>query len=1228
MKLIAILATLVVVATAAASPEAHRLSATTGTLPPTRTRQPRHELSSPSHVPLSLEVRQQLFDLTRELTSAMFAGTPFVEPLQQLLDINYQLTGHRLAVETTDLETIAKICNIETTTVSGNVECAFSFATRITELAATETVDKHIHTGCEKFHQEDGHSHGVLAMLNVLSDQLKKGSSGKKRIRRGFTALIHDIAKKDTKMVMKNGAAYPCHGLLGGVLLRMINIEPFAEFFSADDFALMSPTIEHHMCGFNATPCEFKSDTLAILPEQVQFELRQLAHGDDNGKFGEVSSSPKLFQIADKLKKLNVNDYLRKYNLTGVVFSITGASASGKSTLAKQIVAKFGKDRVFVAERDFFTVQYGRELLGDKTAGYAACYTAVKTNGDGKEVNRRLLKSITTAITEGKIVVLDTCLTMYGPARTFFMKDSILEKCLLIDVYPVRQTPIVDTDCERHEMSMESQLSVSSQWSPFDLGYYLRGSKGVDFHAMNRRARGTMSNPLQRGCNPHLALSVSSKTFTESSSFGAPVFDSVLGWVDDYHYVSLIDATRGMNVTEFIRYCWSQTSGNTTLERVDSLREMLSVYQYTVKVQNRIIETTAAKDIQYFTDNVEVVIKYVDGQNKLWNEPWMINMRAVPILFTKKEFHILPNMDRGPEVVGHKGEEDQVQDFDPSKSSAYSIFNPVTQQLAKMLNGLISSVDGLKRIIDTSKRDGICYRCFKIIQSVDPVLFAFYQRVLRSYNNPYINAFIDASPEGVLYVPASNGTAFLTDERIWAWFASAIGYSYGLTTEAQLELGSPEAVLENVIDQFIDDLEKLNLPSRGCALFEMICPNRADPFTKTAHTELATGYPEEESGITFLSYSHIVNGSIVNVPHSEVEHPFKEPSYWMFTDNFASNVRGLLTGFDNTFSGQVTMDELFEQFPRANRNPDMANLPDPEGLVLYAEVDGEYYYLKAKTDKYYKLHKVRDDKISEILALPEAFGKYYPAYNIIKNFFGNTAYINTLIANIWKLTDDETMISEASSSLTKGRTWESLPPIAQVNNLVRTEQFASIAPEYLASLLGIEEPEDDKKRSELIQIAGGLIIGIAKKQWLFDIIEQIISVQPLANIDKMTYIITLVTDVWKLLEDEKIVAEASSSLEEGCTWESLSPIAQVDYLVRTEEFASVAPKHLAPLLGIEEPEDEENRSELIKIASGLIVGNVKKPLVFTTVEQTISVVTEDNSVHPLAKIFKLVGGIH
>jgi hypothetical protein len=619
-----------------------------------------------------------------------------------------------------------------------------------------------------------------------------------------------------------------------------------------------------------------------------------------------------------------------------------------------------------------------------------------------------------------------------------------------------------------------------------------------------------MSDPTKNGPNPHFALSVSSKTFTESSSFGAPVFDAVLDWVKDYKYVSLVEATRGMNVTDFITYCWSQTSGNTTLERVASLSEILSVYKYTVKIQNRIVETTAKRDIQYFTDNVEVIIKYLDGQNYLWSEPWMVNMRSVPILFTKDGFHILPNMDRGPEAVGHKGEEEELQDFNPLLSSDYIRFSKVTQQLAKMLNGMTSSVDGLTRIIATSKRNSMCGRFFKILQNEDPQLYAFYQKVLRSYGNPFINAFLRASPKGVLYVPASNGTAFLTDERIWAWFASAIGYSYGLSTKAQLELGSAEAVLENVIDQFIADLEKLNLPSRGCALFEMVCPNRADPFTGIIHTELVTGYPDGQVGVFFLSYFYIVDGSIVNVPHIEVEHLFMEPSYWVFTQNFAENVQNLLTAFDTTFSGQFTMEELFQQFPRANKDLSKANLPDPEGLVLYAVVFNLFVYLKAKTDKYYKMHKTRLDRIDEILALPEAFGDYYPAYRIIKDFFDDTRYVNTLVSNICVLSGDEKIVEEASSSLKKGRKWDTLPPIAQVNNLVRTQRFKSVAPGHLASLLGIEEPEDEKNRNELIQIAGGIIIGNVNNKLLFDTTCQIItvvrestSIHPIASIFKL-----------------------------------------------------------------------------------------------------------------------------
>ena len=425
-------------------------------------------------------------------------------------------------------------------------------------------------------------------------------------------------------------------------------------------------------------------------------------------------------------------------------------------------------------------------------------------------------------------------------------------------------------------------------------------------------------------------------------------------------------------------------------------------------------------------------------------------------------------MDRGPEVVGHKGNE-QVQDFDTSKADQYSIFNENTSALAKMLNGHPEPVKGLTRIIATSKRDGMCGRFFIVRQAVDPELYSFYQKVLRSYNNPFINAFVRASPKGVLIVPASNGTAFLQGEEVWTWFACAIGYSYGLLSEAQLALGSPEVVLESVVDQFVNDLMSLDLPSRACVLFEMICPNRADPFTLKQHTELATGYSEKESGITFLSYSFLTEGRIVNVPHSELNHPFREPSYWVVEGDYMKTIRDLLTGFDNTFSGEATMEELFAQYPRANSDEDKANLPDPEGLVLYAEVDGKLIYLKAKTDKYYLLHKVNVARISTILSLPKAFGLVYPAYNIVHHFFGNTEYINTLIAKVCGIIDDEVMVSQAQERLRK-RSWESLPQIAQVNQCMATERFREVAPSTLAAILEIEySPEQDDLLSKIVR---------------------------------------------------------------------------------------------------------------------------------------------------------------
>lgn len=433
-----------------------------------------------------------------------------------------------------------------------------------------------------------------------------------------------------------------------------------------------------------------------------------------------------------------------------------------------------------------------------------------------------------------------------------------------------------------------------------------------------------------------------------------------------------------------------------------------------------------------------LTIKYLDGVNRLWSAPWHIQARTPIVVFCGGEWRVTTAMPRGPEVAGDKEHGvTALQDVDTSDPRDLDHFADHYQRIIRAMAEGSESEDAasIEKIICSSKRDGMCFRVS--IFRRGSAEHEFWAQALRYVDDPWQVAFAGASKrcdelDGAVVLPASNGTALLTTPSIQDWMACSIAMSYGVSHDELVEMarsgqsnvdvlaapGRRDGREGSVLSMLIDDLASL---PRSEAFVEMHAfeaiggPNRACAFDASAHVELASAYPEDQCGISYLGRaSSTAEGDPVWTPHFEMVHPFFEPAFW--------RIRGVVEAVDalsdlsRVFAGTMpgaasrALEEQWPAFnakwPIANEDPARAMQPDPEGFVAYFQTmafgRSSLVYCKAKTWLFYALHKIKTSDIPTILGMPEEFGNAFPGHKMVTAFFSEKgmASIEAMIADL------------------------------------------------------------------------------------------------------------------------------------------------------------------------------------------------------------------------------------
>jgi len=404
-------------------------------------------------------------------------------------------------------------------------------------------------------------------------------------------------------------------------------------------------------------------------------------------------------------------------------------------------------------------------------------------------------------------------------------------------------------------------------------------------------------------------------------------------------------------------------------------------------------------------------LKYIDGVNRQFVAPWHIQSRSAVCVLIDGMWHVISAMPRGPEVAGDS-QHGVTELQDATIGGDLKHFATHYQTIMNAMNG-VTSGDEFQKVIASSKRDGMCFRA--IFLKTGTPLYKWWMDALHMVDDRFINIFMEKSHSilGGLLIPASNGTAFLTEYNIQGWMACALALTEGVhydTLKYIIKRGATPAdilVHDNCVDKFISKLVPLVVSTNVCQMhtWEAVCPHRMCPYDEQPHAELASEYDEDASGMSYLGYSYTSDaGELVWIPHNEISNDFKEPVYWCF-DN-ATILRHALADLSNVFKGDISYDEYFHRYPVANKTKNYF-LPDPEGFIAYVlmHVGGEskWIYTKAKTWLYYVLHKIKVEHVLDILKMPPHLGKPFPGYKLVQTFFGNTDQMVTMFTDLRKL---------------------------------------------------------------------------------------------------------------------------------------------------------------------------------------------------------------------------------
>ena len=242
-----------------------------------------------------------------------------------------------------------------------------------------------------------------------------------------------------------------------------------------------------------------------------------------------------------------------------------------------------------------------------------------------------------------------------------------------------------------------------------------------------------------------------------------------------------------------------------------------------------------------------------------------------------------------------------------------------------------------------------------------------------------------------------------------------------------------------VINTFIQNLKPFISfnENEGITLsFESVCANRKDIFGTIKYV-LAMSYNTymfrflgininigKTTGKYYPHCDENIQKLLISLKSKEDgDRYWKDPLFWNNDKMNGKSITDMLKSLDDVIHGELTILKFLEKYKPGNHRYQNVNtsdemkaiLNDPvdyEGFVLYRIIkeDGETYYQynKVKHQYFYKLHKIKFDKIEEYSRnIPNIICKWYPNLQKAKLYYSSfDEIINNIIIDSITLLDN------------------------------------------------------------------------------------------------------------------------------------------------------------------------------------------------------------------------------
>jgi hypothetical protein len=825
---------------------------------------------------------------------------------------------------------------------------------------------------------------GLYAYNSVKSSSWAKPlASGKPvdenfRIKALFCALLHDIGKVSTRTTFGSYTAFKGHSLVGGAMIRCSFSPKLTEEFglTRDDWEDIAMCADCHMCGYFAdSSLDYSSlnmQTFQVQPAGVRELLPILRKADHFGKEPHSSDREKHEQEGAELlitnstfanrinSPLDVGKFIRNVApaLNGVMVILQGLSASGKSTIGRQLLTLVPNS--ILVSRDEVIEAVARRRNGRDMTYIEAVNDYHTKRGDDKsyveEINKNMINRITNGLVSGAVVFVDTIASRHPESAKNIIGEH---NCTKVALWVSNLSELTEENCvARNGIRLEKQLPLTG-----DRDFFAPFGK-TEWNKLISVPEGGSWSVVK----PHLSFGVS-LGFTDRLPHIARLLNELSAQLNTRPRLPTVEETMHTPIEELVHKLW-------VYGKSDAIRTFFRSNYYITSFHTE-TPTLAI-----------VIIKYMDGINRLYRPKWARRARGIVLAVSDEECISLKNpLQRGIEIFTnvHK-KSDITETQDVSSSSDYSDFDDIQRELLTLVNSS-SNTEFPEPLYLTSKVDGslLIVNCYPLECKECSII------------TPLLNdEILHVRSASRLYTISTQGTLFIGGEMM-DYFITALNGRYGL------ELSKSTPVFEawsgvrqrfgEEMDTLLDTLSKNGFDcSKMLTLsFEAVCANRTT-YKGTLHTELACSYPE--SFLSYLGAYGVYKGDEQFVQHYRFPVEYDQPMHVKLTHT--GEVERIMNSLHTALITDTVDAFCMETFGvRTTRF-------DPEGFVAYYRND----YSKLKSVLYYMSHKIRQENIALLISLPSHVHEYFPALAQLKFFVENGAEcLKEFAKNVYELVD-------------------------------------------------------------------------------------------------------------------------------------------------------------------------------------------------------------------------------